>query len=80
LARWPRSQRSAGRQRTEGYHLDVYTTFTKQAGGFGAKELGAQLARSVVGDSSQYIPKTINTVVQEVRSTGAAVTLVETYP
>lgn len=65
---------------TEGYHIDIYTAFSKQSGGFNAATLGATLARSVVGDSSQFLPRTINDVISEVESTGAQVNLVEAYP
>lgn len=63
-----------------GYGLNVYTTFSKASGGFNAATLGATLARTVVGDSSQFIPRTIAQVVEAVKATGATVTLVEAYP
>lgn len=63
-----------------GYALNVYTTFTKASGAFSAATLGATLARTVVGDSSQFIPRTIAQMVDGVKATGASVTLVETYP
>jgi hypothetical protein len=63
-----------------GYALNTYTTFTKASGAFSAATLGATLARAVVGDSSQFIPRTIAQVVDAVKQTGAVVTLVEAYP
>lgn len=63
-----------------GYSLNVYTTFAKASGGFSAATLGATLARTVVGDSSQFIPRTIAAVVDGVKATGAEVTLIEAYP
>jgi hypothetical protein len=63
-----------------GYALNVYSTFSKASGGFSAKSLGTDLARSVVGDSSQFIPRTIANIVDSVKATGATVTLVEAYP
>lgn len=63
-----------------GYHLDVYTKFSMASGGFNPQTLGATLARSVVGDSSQFIPRTIASVVDSVKQTGATVDLVESYP
>lgn len=63
-----------------GYALNVYTTFTKASGAFSAATLGATLARKVVGDSSQFIPRTIAQMVESVRAAGASVTLVEAYP
>jgi hypothetical protein len=63
-----------------GYALNVYTTFAKASGSFSAATLGATLARTVVGDSSQFIPRTIAAIVDSVKATGATVTLVEAYP
>lgn len=65
---------------TEGYHIDIYTAFTKKSGGFSTATLGATLARTVVGDSSQFLPRTIDDIINEVRNTGADVALVEQYP
>lgn len=63
-----------------GYALNIYSTFSKASGGFSATSLGATLARSVVGDSSQFIPRTINDIVSGVKATGANPALVESYP
>lgn len=63
-----------------GYALDIYTTFTKSSGGFSAATLGATLARAAVGDSSQFIPRTIAEIVNSVKQTGAIVTMTEAYP
>jgi hypothetical protein len=63
-----------------GYALNVYTTFSKVSGGFSAAALGTAMARSVVGDSSQFIPRTIGQIVDAVRATGSSVTLKEAYP
>lgn len=63
-----------------GYHLDVVTNFTRSSGGFSPDMLGAMLARKVVGDSSQFIPRTINALVSGIESTGSKVSLVERYP
>ena len=63
-----------------GYSLNIYTTFSKASGGFNAATLGATLARTVVGDSSQFIPRTIAQVVDAVKQTGATATLTEAYP
>jgi hypothetical protein len=38
------------------------------------------LARTVVGDTSQFIPRTIADVVDSVKATGATVTMTEAYP
>lgn len=63
-----------------GHALNVYTTFSKASGAFSAATLGATLARSVVGDTSQFIPRTIGSIVDSVKATGSTVTLVEAYP
>ena len=63
-----------------GYAMDIYTTYAKGSGGFSPATLGVALARSVVGDSSQFIPRTISSIVDGVRQTGATVKLTESYP
>jgi hypothetical protein len=63
-----------------GYALNVHTTFSKVSGGFSASALGTAMARSVVGDSSQFIPRTIGQIVDAVRATGSSVSLKEAYP
>jgi len=42
-----------------GYSLNVYTTFSKASGSFNAATLAATLARPLVGDTSQFIPRTL---------------------
>jgi len=64
----------------EGFHLDVYTTFTIKTGGFSTRTIGADIARSMIGDSSQFMPKTLNSIVEKVNETGATMTVVEVYP
>ena len=63
-----------------GYALNIYTTFSKASGAFSLATLGATLARSVVGDTSQFIPRTMAQVVESRKQTGATVTQVEAYP
>lgn len=63
-----------------GYSLNVYTTFAKASGSYSASTLGETLARTVVGDTGQFIARTIAQVVEGVRQTGASVVLVEAYP
>ena len=67
-------------QYQDGYHLDIHTSFTRSSGGFSPDMLGAMLARKVVGDSSQFIPRTINDIVSGIESTRSQVSLVEQYP
>lgn len=63
-----------------GWSLNVYTTFRKASGAFNAQTLAATLMKPLTGDSSQFIPRTINGMVEAVRATGATVTLVEAFP
>ena len=64
----------------DGWSLNVYTTFRKASGAFNAQTLAATLVRPLTGDSSQFIPRTINGMVEAVKATGATVTLVEAFP
>jgi len=63
-----------------GYHLDVYYTFTKESGGYSPEALGKTLAQSVVGDSSQFIPRTLADLEGAVQQAGGAISIVESYP
>lgn len=63
-----------------GWALNVHTTFVKASGAFSAATLGATLARTVVGDSSQFIPRTLAAMVDNLKAAGATATLVEAYP
>lgn len=63
-----------------GWSLNVYTTFQKASGAFSAQTLAATLMKPLTGDSSQFIPRTINGMVEAVKATGATVTLVEAFP
>ena len=63
-----------------GFHLDIYTTFTIKTGGFSTRTIGADIARSMIGDSSQFMPKTLSSIVENVNATGAKMSVVEVYP
>jgi hypothetical protein len=63
-----------------GWSLNVYTTFRKASGSFNAQTLAATLMRPLTGDSSQFILRTINGMVEAVKATGATVTLLEAFP
>ncbi|MGA8148971.1 MAG: hypothetical protein WB870_15570 [Gallionellaceae bacterium] len=45
-----------------GYTVNIYSTFSSSSGGFSAEALGAALAKSVVVDASQYIPRAMHDV------------------
>lgn len=63
-----------------GWSLNVYTTFRKASGAFNAQTLAATLMRPLTGDSSQFIPRTINSMAEAVKATGATARLVEAFP
>ncbi len=67
-------------QYKDGYHLDFYTKFDRVSGGVSTKTLAATLMRPLTGDSSQFIPRTINNVVAEVQKLGLQTSVVESYP
>ena len=63
----------------EGYLLTVYSTFSKPGGGVRTAALGADLLRVFVGDSSQFIPRTVYDVLAGVNTTRPTVRLLESY-
>jgi hypothetical protein len=63
-----------------GYSLNIYTTFTKISGSVTPATMGVTLMRPFVGDSGQFIPRTIEQIVENIRQAGATLTLVEAYP
>jgi hypothetical protein len=63
-----------------GYALNIYTTFSRASGAFSTEVLAATLMRPMVGDSSQFIPRTIKDMVDSVKQTGATVEMLESYP
>lgn len=64
----------------KGYHMDVYYSFTKLSGGLSNQALGRALTESVMGDSSQFIPRTIAALENAIKSGGVQPTLVDQYP
>jgi hypothetical protein len=65
---------------TSGYHLDIYVSFTRKSGGFSTNTMAATLMRPLMGDSSQFIPRTIQNIVKAIEEAGATTKLVEQYP
>ena len=65
-------------QYKEGYHIDIYTQFQIKSGGL--ENLGVDLARGILGDSSQFIPKTINSIKQNLDDLGVNASFVTAYP
>ncbi len=63
----------------EGYHLDLYATFTKKEGGL--MELSRQAANAMVGTPEEWTEKTFIDIVREIKNdTGAEVNFLEGYP
>ncbi|MBG0761740.1 hypothetical protein [Vibrio cidicii] len=61
-----------------GYHVDIYTQFQIESGGL--SNLGVDMVRGMMGDSSQFIPRTINSIKQNLEALSAKTTLVTAYP
>lgn len=62
-----------------GYHVDIYTTFEQQSGGLSVNALSASLARSVVGDTSQIIPRTMKRIESALATVSSETTVVDSY-
>lgn len=62
-----------------GYNINIYATFSRASGGLSAAALGSTLARSALGDSSQYIPRAMNEVRLASEAVGGKVTIVDSY-
>jgi len=62
---------------TMGYSVNIYSTFTSTSGGISVGAMSKALAKSVVGDSSQYIPRTMNDVRAAAESAGGTVTILD---
>lgn len=63
-----------------GYWMTVYSTFSKRTGATTPAAIGVDLARAFVGDSSQFILRTVNDLIAAVKGTGGTVTLLKAYP
>ena len=63
----------------EGYHLDLYATFTKKEGGF--MELSRMASSAMVGTPEEWTEKTFLDIVRQIKNdTGAQVSFIEGYP
>jgi hypothetical protein len=63
----------------EGYQIDIYSTFIRENGGMTPQGISSAIGRSLIGDSSQFIPRTMNAVRTAAESVGAKVTVVDSY-
>jgi hypothetical protein len=57
-----------------GFSVNVWHRYSQQSG-----NIGASLARSVVGDSSQFIPRTIESIINGMRAAGLDPRSVENF-
>lgn len=65
-------------QYEDGYHVDIYTQFDIETGGLA--NLGKDLVRGMMGDSSQFIPRTIASIRDNLKALNAESVLVTAYP
>lgn len=61
-----------------GYRLDVITQFKISSGGI--MNIGKELVRNIMGDSSQFIPRTVKTVKGKLAALNIKTELVDAYP
>lgn len=62
-----------------GYSVNIYATYTSTSGGVSVDALGSALAKSIVGDNSQFIPRAMNEVRTASESVGGKVVIVDSY-
>ncbi len=68
-------------QYSKGYRVYFLANFGQRSGmGGGNSILGAMLGRSLVGDSSKFIPMTLERLETNVKEAGGEIILVEAYP
>lgn len=66
-------------QYKEGYHLDLYATFTKKEGGI--MELSRKMSSAMVGTPEEWTEKTFLDIVRKIREvTNADINYIEGYP
>ncbi|QYJ98131.1 lipoprotein [Shewanella alkalitolerans] len=66
-------------QYQQGYHVDIYSTFQQSSGGLSVNALSASLARSIVGDTSQIIPRTMKRVELALSNENLETKVVDSY-
>lgn len=62
-----------------GYSINIYSTFSSTSGGFSVNALSSALAKSIAGDSSQFIPRAMNEVRTAAESVGGKVSIIDSY-
>ena len=64
----------------QGHTISIYSTFIKESGGISAKALASAIVRSTLGDSSQFIPRTMNDVKSAAENiAGVEVKIIDSY-
>lgn len=64
-----------------GYQLDLYTNYSSNSGiGSGVGALGAAIAAPFVGTPDKFIPRTMETIVDNIKKTGATLNYVASFP
>ncbi|QJR82151.1 hypothetical protein CA267_016030 [Alteromonas pelagimontana] len=66
-------------QYADGYHVDIYATFEQESGGLSVNALSQSLARSVVGDTSQLIPRTMKRIQIALQNASPETSVVDSY-
>lgn len=60
-----------------GYSINIYATFSSSSGGISVAALSSALSKSIAGDSSQFIPRSMNDVRTAVENIGGKVTIID---
>ena len=63
----------------DGYHIDIHATFVRASSGLTPQGISAAVGRSLIGDSSQFIPRTMNNVRAAAEVVGGKVTVIDSY-
>jgi hypothetical protein len=62
-----------------GYSVNIYATYSSTSGGISPGALANSLVKSVAGDRSQYIPRTMNDVRTAAEGAGGKVSVIDSY-
>jgi hypothetical protein len=62
-----------------GYSVNIYATYSSTSGGISVDALGKALAKSIAGDDSQFIPRTMSDVRSAIEGVSGNVTILDSY-
>lgn len=62
-----------------GYQIDIYSTFKQTTGGLSVNAISKSIATSLLGDSSQLIPRTMKRIYETVKSVDESAVIVDSY-